>query len=347
MSRASHRVGYGMQRRSFGLQASETASTHEKMEMKYKYQQHWHRNSEHSHGMWPLRHQESHAFPRHLRGRGMEYKKFMGEERLTTPLYFNGPLEPVHDVNRKKVFYNKWDFHPDVRKAPHVDAHYQTMSQDGYMVNHFSRSALKVIARHAPRLVERRRIPNPHFPSQPLEGPADMPASEVEVYRKQAFMVGIEYPEFPDVRPVEQIDPWDEEGESSVPKIDNDALLDANMWDEINKNVVGMEKKIRAFKDTERKKIWTWKMALLMQQIKRARQEEAFMAKQKMRQNIKQEQQDVAKPWVRKARAEEAKKANEDVSEETDIIEATEEELKENAYQRRQAGTHRPPGTKL
>eukprot|EP01064_Diplonema_japonicum_P006005 TRINITY_DN13973_c3_g1_i1.p1 TRINITY_DN13973_c3_g1~~TRINITY_DN13973_c3_g1_i1.p1 ORF type:complete len:370 (+),score=82.50 TRINITY_DN13973_c3_g1_i1:74-1111(+) len=336
------------QRRLFGLQASEVSSRYEKMEMKDGVKHEWHKDdSYHKGGMWQLSGTTSYIYPKQVRGRGMEFRKFFGEERLVTPFYHGGPTEVVHDSRKNQVFFNEWEFSDSLREAKHLPGHIQTMGRSTYFVNHFSRQALKCIARSAHSLVERKRIPNPHFPSQPLLGPAEVPVSEMDVYRKQAFLAGIEFPEFPDVQPVSQIDPWDEEGESSVPRVSNDSLLDAEMWEEINKNMVGMEKKVRAFKDTERKKIWTWKMSLMMQQIKRARQEEIFMAKQRRRTDQKQDTTDESKPWIRKARAEEAKKKDEDVSEEIDIAEATREELKEAEYHRRQAGTHRPPGTKM
>eukprot|EP00754_Rhynchopus_humris_P037085 Rhum_TRINITY_DN19186_c0_g1::Rhum_TRINITY_DN19186_c0_g1_i1::g.169473::m.169473 len=287
----------------------------------------------------------SYRMPKAIQGKGFEYQKFFGAPRYIKPFYNGGPMEAVHDEVRNKAFHNAWEFPADLRKSLHLPEHIRTQPRAHRWNQHFSRKALKVIAKNAYQLTDRSYLWNPYNPHQPMRGPAAVTTNEMEVYRKQAFLQGIEYPEFPDIKPQEQVDPWEEDAENAIPKVHNDTLLNKEVWTEVNKNMRGMEQKIKAFKDAERKKRYTWEMANLMASLKKAAQEETFMAKVATKQQNKEkfEEQQNRKPWERA-------KAEEDVSEEQEDVGvdvATQEEIKEEAHHKRQAASYRPPGTKL
>eukprot|EP01060_Flectonema_neradi_P038030 TRINITY_DN7860_c0_g1_i1.p1 TRINITY_DN7860_c0_g1~~TRINITY_DN7860_c0_g1_i1.p1 ORF type:complete len:352 (+),score=58.00 TRINITY_DN7860_c0_g1_i1:76-1131(+) len=304
------------------------------------------------HGRWSINPKLSYALPRGVPSRGIEYRKFYGEVQYTKPFYQGGIYEAIHDENRNKMNYKEWDFPSlqNMSQIKHARAHIRGMRWPTYEGKYYSKAALKTIAENAFELSRRKKIVNPYFPGQSIEGAAEMTSHEMEVYRRQAFLAGIEFPEFPDVQPVEQVDPWEASEESRVPEIDNDHLLNSEMWQTINENMKGMAKKIQTFKDTERKKIWTWKMALLMQQIKRARQEEAFNQKLKIKVNQKARLDEKArdlKPWERLKREQERLKAEEDVTEETEAEIVTRESRKVIRRSKQKAGHFKPPGTKL
>eukprot|EP01061_Rhynchopus_euleeides_P021855 TRINITY_DN35679_c0_g1_i1.p2 TRINITY_DN35679_c0_g1~~TRINITY_DN35679_c0_g1_i1.p2 ORF type:complete len:357 (+),score=147.95 TRINITY_DN35679_c0_g1_i1:262-1332(+) len=296
---------------------------------------------------WQYDQTKSWHFPKPMRGKGMEYRKHFGEERFITPFYNGGPMEAVHDPNKNRSFYGEWDFSRDLRRAKWPEAHIRTQGYPRYQINHYSKAALKVIAQKSRQATDRTLMWNPHTPQQPVEGPSLVSMEEMDVYRRQAFLVGVEFPEFPDVVPQKQVDPWAESEEHAVPELDNDLLLDREVWDDVNKNMKGMEQRIKAFKDVERKRRYTFEMAQLMQQLKRARQEEQFMRKVQNRtqQKARIEQQEKLKPWERKAR--EAAKSNESVTEEMEVESSTREVRKEQHRAKVVAGTFRPPGTKL
>eukprot|EP00756_Hemistasia_phaeocysticola_P037424 Hpha_TRINITY_DN16695_c7_g4::TRINITY_DN16695_c7_g4_i1::g.182545::m.182545 len=321
----------------WGLRASEVGSQHEKLKaMATPRLTPWRHGSPiNKAAWWGWKGKDSWGLPKGLRGPGMEYRKFMGDVHNIMPFYMGGPMEAVHDENRNRVFHNPLVFPGELRDVRHLDAHITARTHTHYRINLHSREALKVIAKNAYRLTNRRLIRNPHTPHQPVEGPAEISANEMEVLRKQAFLAGIEFPEFPDVKPVEQIDPWDEDNSPySPPPVDNDKLLDAEMWKDIAKNMKGMEGKIKAHKDNERKRLYAWKQAKITSDLKRARMEQMHIAgqstknQQKMKMQEKERQKKL-KPWERARLDEEGKRQEQDVSEETDDVVETQLAKKE------------------
>ena len=304
------------------------------------------------HGRWAVGGKQSWVYPRGVPSRGIEYRKFYGEIQYTKPFYQGGIYEAVHDEHRNNLSSKDWDFPSlsHMSQIKHTRAHFRGMRWPTYEGRYYSKAALKTIADNAFELSRRKKIVNPYFPGQAVDGPAEISSHAMETYRKQAFIAGIEFPEFPDVQPADQIDPWEPTEESKIAEIDNEHLLNSEMWESINENLKGMAKKIQNYKDTERKKIWTWKMALLMQQIKRARQEEAFNVKLKIKVNQKQHLDDKArqlKPWERLKKEQERLKREEDVTEETEAEIITRESRKVSERSKIRAGQHKPSGAKL
>ena len=307
-------LAYGSQ--NVGLQVSDQLSSFGNFNMKTQVRMpHQNPDDMHHGAPWRFANRKSYHMPRAIEGRGLEYRKFFGEERLVKPYFSGGPQEAVHDANRNKAFFKKWDFPSDLRKAQWPEEHNATQGYPDYIINHLSKDALKTIAATAYESTERDLMWNPYTPHQPVRGPAPIPQEEMEVYRRQAFLENIEFPEFPDVHPQKQTDPWEQDEADRMPDIDNDLLLDREVWEDVNKNMKGMEKRIKLFKDTERKKRHTFEMATKMQQLRRARQEETFMRKVQTSQQKKDEIENQAslKPWERKKAA---KKAEDNVSEE-------------------------------
>ncbi|KAJ9466566.1 hypothetical protein DIPPA_21041 [Diplonema papillatum] len=345
--------GVRRQKRSFNkgtgtMETSEETSRYGNMVATFPHRPAWADNHSMGRaGMWHVPGRMSWLYPKALRGKGFEYRKFFGLEQLVTPHYTGGPLQAVHDENRNNVFHREWDFPADLRTTRWPDSMIRTKTQGHYIINHFSKPALQQIAARALELSRGQLIHNPYHPSQPVRGPVEIPVREMENYRRQAFLAGVQFPEFPDIQAVDQVDPWEQDEENAVPDIENDKLLDKEMWAEINKNMAGMESKVKAFKDSERKKQWAWKMSLLMQQLKRARQEEAFIAKQATRVKQKTEVESSRKPWERARMAADKVKKDEDVSEEFEVEGQTDERRKELQRYKRRAGGHRPPGSKL
>ena len=303
-----------------GLSATDEVSSYYKLDMyrRKDYTPWMAGKTDLNHGSWWDRGTHLHSsyrMPKAVQGRGFEYKKFFGESRYIKPFYNGGPMEAVHDHVRNKAFHNEWEFPANLRKSMHLSEHIRTQGNSYRWNQHFSRKALKVIAKNAYQLTDRSYIWNPYNPHQPMKGPAAVTTNEMEVYRKQAFLQGIEYPEFPDIKPQAQVDPWEEDAENAIPPVHNDVLLNKEVWTEVNKNMRGMEQKIKAFKDSERKKRYTWEMANLMASLKKAAQEETFMAKVATKQQNKEkfEEQQNRKPWERA-------KAEEDFSEEQDDV---------------------------
>jgi len=338
----------------WGLRASEVGSQFEKLKsMAAPKTTVWRHTSPMGKAGWyGWSAKSSWTLPKSARGPGFEYRKFYGDTHSVMPFYMGGPMEAVHDENRNRVFHNPLVFPDQPRDVRHLDAHITTRTHTTYKINAVSREALKVIAKNAYRLTNRTLIRNPHTPFQPVEGPAEISSNEMETLRKQAFLAGIEFPEFPDVKPVQQLDPWDEEtGNYVPPPVDNDKLLDAQMWQEIHKNMKGMEGKIRAHKDTERKKLYAWKQAKITQDLKRARMEAAHIAGQSTRNRQKMKMQEKEKekklkPWERARLEEEAKAKEQDLSEETDSIQATELEKKEHRRVQEDILEYKPRGWK-
>merc|ERR1712232_497173 len=96
----------------------------------------------------------------------------------------------------------------------------------------------------------------------------------------------------------------------------------------------GMEAKVRAFKDNERKKHWAWQQSRMTQDLKRAKIEQAYLAGQTewLKQKTKlseAEKMKRLKPWERKRMQEEQEKRERDMSEEQDMVRETELEKKE------------------
>lgn len=299
-------------------------------------------------------------YPKGLRGAGIEYRKFFGAQQTLMPQNMGGPQEAYHDENRNRVFHNDMAA-PDVPRAVrHLGQHITTRSHSHYQIPIYSVPALRTIASSAYEASQRKLIWNPHVPQQPVEGPAEIPSNELEVLRKQAFLAGIEFPEFPDVRPVEQRDPWeDHEDEYKVPEVDNDRLLDAVMWEEVNKNMRGMEAKVRAFKDVERKKIWAWKQTKLTQDLKKARLEETYLQAHRAKVNkeaFDEKKKSRMQQWQGKMGASGRikwrgrKKGDDDEEEEPDFFEDYKVEVvselgkKEQKRMRREVLRHGPSG---
>eukprot|EP01063_Lacrimia_lanifica_P014121 TRINITY_DN20781_c0_g1_i1.p1 TRINITY_DN20781_c0_g1~~TRINITY_DN20781_c0_g1_i1.p1 ORF type:complete len:358 (+),score=156.80 TRINITY_DN20781_c0_g1_i1:94-1167(+) len=356
---AAPRHALRRQGRAFGLRASETMSSFEDMSMYHFQEVTWRQkyNAKASGGRWRATGDAvSWSLPRGVEGRGMEFKKYFGEVQSLRPQFMGGPMEAVHDVHRNKHFWTEWEFgdRKSLSKAQFPEAHIRTQRHRHHYVPQFSKPMLENLSENIFDLTERKRIWNPYTPHQPVQGPAKVTHSMAETVRKQAFMAGIQFPEFPDVVPQKQRDPWDEEEETAIPLVSNDKLLDAEVWEKVNENMVGMEKKVKAFKDTERKKLWTWKMTNLMQQLKRARQEETFIAAQnvKLRQKQMMEEREAQKrEWMRKTQGgkfsggSEADEFNFD--EETEMETVTKEDRKEAARNKLRASRFQPPGSKL
>eukprot|EP01065_Artemidia_motanka_P026426 TRINITY_DN3140_c11_g1_i1.p1 TRINITY_DN3140_c11_g1~~TRINITY_DN3140_c11_g1_i1.p1 ORF type:complete len:347 (+),score=69.42 TRINITY_DN3140_c11_g1_i1:94-1134(+) len=332
----------------WGLRVSEQASQYENFRMASPAQPFWRQQNPLRKGDWvgwsPM---TSYTLPKGKPGKGIEYRKFFGEQRVLTPSFLGGPHEAAHDENRNRVFHNPMTFPAVPQMVRHSRTYITTRRKAHYGVPLYSKAALTEMARQGFNLANRKLIWNPHHAHQPVEGPAELTANEMEVYRKQAFLAGIDFPEFPDVAPVEQKDPWEEQSPHfRVPEENNDRLLDADMWEEIGKNMKGMEAKIRAFKDNERKKLWVWKQARLASDFKRAKMESVHMKSQKMRMQQSAKAAERAgktlKPWQRKEMAE----APQDVSEHTEAVETTELQRKEQARLHTETLQYKPPGFK-
>eukprot|EP01062_Namystynia_karyoxenos_P049610 TRINITY_DN3802_c1_g2_i1.p1 TRINITY_DN3802_c1_g2~~TRINITY_DN3802_c1_g2_i1.p1 ORF type:complete len:357 (+),score=123.56 TRINITY_DN3802_c1_g2_i1:158-1228(+) len=338
----------------WGVRASEQMSSFESMKMPTPdFATHWRLKNPLSKGSWmgwaPT---HSWVMPQGYRGKGIEYRKFYGEKQIITPPHMGGPQEAVHDENRNRVFHNEMVFPDFPERARHMHAYISTRRSSHYRINLFSKEALQRIAAAAFRLSERKLIWNPHVPHQPVEGPVGIPEAELEALRKQAFLAGIDFPEFPDVKPARQIDPWEEQADDfRVPPMDNDRLLDAEMWKDVHRNMKGMEAKVRAFKDNERKKIFAHAQARVTQSLKRARMEASYLQSQasRLQQKAKldaKEKERKLKPWERARLAEMERQAETDVSEETETETVTELVRKEQTRAHREVFDHRPPGFK-